>query len=136
MSFDLVAFDPHSAPRTKKAFLDWDQRCQDENQHLTPSDDPGSLTPALQAWFTEMIQSFPPLNGPLSDIKNVDNPTTTDYALDRTRVHACFRWSQAEAAYIHAMTLAEKHRVGMYNISSNEFDAWFPDASGNLQRIV
>ncbi len=107
-----MVFDPASTPRKRAAFLEWYEQQQSGEEDLPPSADPKSLTSALQAWFMEMIETFPPLNGPLAKDENVDNPKTTDYGLARTYVYACFGWSQAEPAYKHTVVLAEKHRVG------------------------
>ena len=135
MSYDLMVFDPASAPRKRAAFLEWYEQQQSGDDDVPPSDDPKSLTPALQAWFAEMIETFPPLNGPLAKDENVDNPKTTDYGLGRTYVYACFGWSQAEAAHKHTVKLAEKHRVGFCNVSSDEGDVWIPGARGKLEEL-
>jgi len=135
MSYDLMVFDPASAPRTRAAFLSWYEQQQSGDEDTPPSEDPRSLTPALQAWFVEMIQTFPPLNGPLASDENIDNPKTTDYGLSRTYVYACFAWSQAEAAFKHTVKLAEKHHVGFFNVSSDDSDVYAPGANGKLQRV-
>lgn len=135
MSYDLMVFDPASAPRTRAAFLEWYAQQQGADEERPPSDDPKSLTPALQNWFSEMIQTFPPLNGPLATDENVDDPKATDYGLARRYIYACFGWSQAEAAFEHTVKLAEKHRVGFFDVSSDESDVWIPGARGKLERV-
>jgi hypothetical protein len=82
-----------------------------------------------------MIETFPPLNGPLAKDENIDNPKTTDYGLNRTYVYACFAWSQADAAHKQTVQLAEKHRVGFFNVSSDEGDVWVPGARGKLEEL-
>ena len=135
MSYDLMVFDPASAPRKRAAFMEWYEQQQSGDEDEPPSDDPKSLTPALQAWFAEMIETFPPLNGPLAKDENIDNPKTTDYGLGRTYVYACFGWSQAEEAQKHTVKLAEKHRVGFFNVSSDEGDVWVPGSRGKLEEL-
>lgn len=135
MSYDLMVFDPAFALRKRAAFMKWYEQQQSDDEDLPPSDDPKSLTPALQAWFAEMIETFPPLDGPLAKEENMDNPKTTDYGLGRTYVYACFAWSQAEAAHKHTLSLAEKHRVGFFNVSSDEGDVWVPGARGKLEKL-
>ena len=135
MSYDLMVFDPVSAPRKRAAFLEWYERQQNGGEDVPRSDDPQLLTPALQAWFAEMIKSFPPLNGPLSNDEVVDNPKVTDYGLGRTYVYACFGWSQAAEAHKHTVLLAEKHGVGFFNVSSDESDVWIPGARGKLEKL-
>ena len=129
-----MVFDPSAAPATYKAFLDWFQSHSTIEEELPPSDDPKSLTPALQAWFAEMIQNFPPLNGPLAT-GDVDDPKVTDYGLGRTYVYACFGYSQAIAAYKKMFKLAEKHRVGFFNVASTEADVWLPGPLGRLRKL-
>jgi len=133
MSYDLIVFDPAAAPRKRAEILQWFE--EKESQEDAPSDDPQSLTPALRAWFMEMIETFPPMNGPLAKDENMDDPTPTDYGLRRTYIHACFPWSQAEEALLHTARLAEEHRVGVYNISSKEGGIWIPGAGGELEEI-
>ena len=133
MSYDLMVFDPASAPRSVAEFMEWYEAQQREDENEPPSDDPKSLTAPLQAWFSEMIKSFPPLNGPLST-GDVDNPKVTDYGFGRKYVYACFGWSQADEAYRHTKSLAEKHRIGFFNVSSDESEIWFPGSRGKLER--
>lgn len=135
MSYDLMVFDAASAPRKRAAFMEWYEQRQSGDEDIPPSDDPKSLTPALQAWLAEMIETFPPLNGPLAKDENIDNPRTTDYGLGRTYVYACFAWSQAQQAHKHTVKLAEKHRVGFFNTSSGEGDVWVPGAGGQLEEL-
>lgn len=130
-----MVFDPASAPRKRAAFLEWYEQQQGGDEEVPPSDDPKSLTPALQSWFAEMIEMFPPLNGPLAKDENIDNPKTTDYGLARTYVYACFGWSQADEAYKHTVAVAEKHRVGLFNVSSDEGDVWVPGSRGKLEQL-
>ena len=135
MSYDLLVFDPASVPRSRAGFLQWYEDQQRADEDLPPSDDPKSLTPPLQSWLSEMIQTFPPLNGPLAT-DDVDDPKVTDYGLGRRYVYACFGWSRAEAAYQRMKELAEKHCVGFFNVSSDESDVWFPGADGKLKKAV
>lgn len=135
MSYDLMAFDPASVPRSRAGFLKWYEDQQRASEELPPSDDPESLTPPLRSWFAEMIQTFPPLNGPFAT-EDLDNPKVTDYGLGRNQVYACFGWSQAEAAYQHMKQLAQKHRVGLFDVSSEQSDVWFPGVHGTLEKAA
>lgn len=140
MSYDLMVFDPAAAPRSQAAFHQWWEEQQSGEEDTPPSDEPKSLTPRLQAWFAEMIELFPPLNGPLSrqgDDEDDDGPRLTDYGLARTYVYACFAWSQAAAAaHEHTSKLAEKHGVGLFDVSSEEGAIWIPGPQGQLVRMA
>lgn len=135
MSYDLMVFDPTSAPRTRAAFLEWYERGQNGDEDAAPSDDPNSLTLPLRAWFLEMVETFPPMNNFYLKTADVDDPKATDYGLARVSIYACFAWSQAEAAYGHVKALAARHAVGLFDVSSDAGDVWFPDGRGKLERV-
>ncbi len=65
----------------------------------------------------------------------MDNPKAADYGLARTYVYASFGWSQAEVALKHSVKLAERHRVGFFNVSSDEADVYIPGARGRLEKM-
>jgi len=134
MSYDLMVFDPAAAPRSRAAFMDWyqDQTGWTESHGYN---DPEIPIPQLRAWFRELIETFPPLNGPLAS-DDVDDPRLTDYSLGRLVVYAAFGWSEAKAAYERTLELAEKHRVGFFDVSGEGEDIWIPTADGKLERTV
>jgi hypothetical protein len=135
MSYDLMVFDPASAPRSRSGFLEWYERGQNGDDAAAPSDDPNSLTPPLRAWFLEMVETFPPMNNFYLKTADVDDPKSTDYALARVWIYACFGWSEAKAAYAHVKAMAERHAVGLFDISADAGDVWAPDGRGRLQRV-
>ena len=109
---------PQPAPRGRQGFLDWyDQQTQ--WAETKGYNDPDVPTEPLRAWFMEIIKTFPPMNGTLAS-DDVDNPKLTDYSVGRTVIYAAFAWSEAPAAYEHVTRLAAKHRVGFFNVSSND----------------
>src|SRR5262245_33414372 len=63
MSYDILVFDPAHAPKEREAFLQW-WNAQAEWSEPHPYNDPAFTTPSLRAWFMEMIERFPALNGP------------------------------------------------------------------------
>ena len=132
MSYDLMVFDASVAPTGRPAFLAWyGQQTQWTETH--GYNDPDVPTPPLRAWFQEMIQTFPPLNGPLgvSD-DEVDNPKVTDYSVGQSVVYAAFAWSEAEAARRHTVRMAAKHGVGFFDVSATDGDVWLPAGFGQL----
>jgi hypothetical protein len=81
----------------------------------------------LRAWFEEIIQIFPPMNGPLSkDPKSEDEMSSSDYAIGADFIYASFAWSKAEPAYMTVARLAEKHQLGLFNASSSGEEVWIP----------
>jgi hypothetical protein len=136
VSYDLMVFDPASAPRTRAGFLSWNERQVSGDEEVAPSDDPDSLTPALRAWFLEMVESFPPLNSFYLRTADDDDLRGTEYGLGGVHIYACFAWSQAGAAYGRTKELAEKHRVGFYDVSGRAGDVWVPGRGGKLERVA
>ena len=74
------------------------------------------------------------MNGPYSS-KDVDNSKVTDYSVGRSVVYAAFAWSEAEAAFKTMFQLAEKHRVGFFDVSANNGGVWLPDSGGHYSCV-
>jgi hypothetical protein len=132
MSYDLMVFAPEVAPKDREAFMSWnDEQSEWEEEHSY--DDPEVSTPALRAWFLEMIQSYPAMNGPFSsDDLPEDEASVTDYSVGQSVIYAAFAWSKAEEAYQAMFSLAAKHGVGFFNASSDNSEVWLPDGKGGL----
>jgi len=127
MSYDLLVFDPASAPADREAFLRWHAEHSDERDEHEgiPS---GVANPALKSWFKEIANTFPPLNGPLAD-EDIENPKLTEYTGDASLIHVAFAWSQAAEAYRTVVMLAKKHGVGFFDASGRYPTVWRPDSS-------
>jgi hypothetical protein len=117
LSYDLMVFEPSAAPRQHDMFLEW---YHDQTNWAEPHsyDDPKVTSPRLAAWFYDIIKTFPPMNGPLRS-EDVDDPKVTDYSIGTVLIYAAFAWSQDRAAYAAVRQLAEKHRVGFFDVSGN-----------------
>jgi len=63
MSYDILVFNPAHAPSGREAFLEWWDRQRDWSEPH-PYNDSAFTTPKLRAWFFDMIERFPALNGP------------------------------------------------------------------------
>lgn len=131
MSYDLVVFDPDAAPKDHDAFLAW----FDSHTEAEPFDTIRSefSTPKLRLWLEELLKTFPAMNGYYAAAdQDVDDPHLTDYGIDCSHINACFAWSLAESAYNAVMSLAEKHGIGVYEISDPEGKIWRPGSDGKL----
>lgn len=140
MSYDLMVFNPRNAPKSETEFLHWYEK-QAEWEEKHNYDDPKVSSEELRNWFMEMINDFPPLNGPyppndIDDrIDNEDNDDVlTDYCIGRDIMYLAFGYSVAEKAYQKMFELAEKHKVGFFDASGNG-DIFFPDENGKLVKI-
>lgn len=125
MSYDLMVFEPTAAPKDRKQFMKW-YREQTQWAEGHSYNDPSVSSPALQAWFQDMIQVFPAMNGPYAS-EDVDDPKVTDHCIGKTVIYSAFAWSCAEEAHGAMKQLAIKHNVGFFDVSANEGEIVFPD---------
>ena len=131
MSYDLMVFEKTKAPRTKKEFMEWYEK-QTEWGEDHDYQTIGVSSPALQSWFMEMKETFPPMNGeyaPSDEAIEADEnleSRLTDYCIGRDVIYAAFAWSQAEEAYELVRNLAQKHGVGFFD-ASGDCDIIMPD---------
>jgi hypothetical protein len=132
MSYDLMVFNKEAAPRTRIDFMKW-YEVQSEWTEEHGYDDPKNTTTELRNWFLEMIQTFPPMNGPYA-VDDIDNPSTSDYCIGKDVICVAFAWSLAGQAYEKMIELAEKHGVGFFDVSSDNGDILFPE-NGKLKPI-
>ncbi len=127
-----MVFDPEAAPRQREEFLAWyGQVTQWTESH--DYSDPKHAVRALQAWYRDMIEIFPAMNGP--DAVAIDDPRletdyVTDYCCASTAIYATFRWTLQEEAYRHVLMYAGKHRVGFYDVSAQNGAVWLPSGTG------
>ncbi len=125
MSYDLMVFDPASAPKDRDAFMAW-YAAQTEWAEDHSYNDPTVSTPQLRAWFLEMIHHFPAMNGPYAS-EDDDEPRLTDYSVGRHVVYAAFPWSASDDAKRTVRALAMAHSVGFFEGSSDDSELWFPE---------
>jgi hypothetical protein len=127
-----MVFDLNGVPTSHAKFLAW----YDEQTGWTEGhgyDDPAVSTTSLRAWFLDIIESFPPLNGPLSkDDLPEDEASATDYSVGKSVIYCAFAWSKAKVAYDTVFKLAQKHGVGFFDVSSGNEEVWFP-SNGTLK---
>lgn len=133
MSYDLMVFEKTKAPGTKKEFMDWFEKQAEwgeDHDYQTIS----VSSPALQNWFMEMKDTFPPMNGEYAPDdealdENEDLETyMTDYSIGREVIYAAFAWSVAEEANELVRELAGKYGVGFFDVSGDG-DIVLPDGT-------
>lgn len=134
MSYDLMVFEKTKAPKKRKEFLVWYEKQTEwgedhDYQTINVS------SPALQNWFLEMKETFPPMNGEdapdfelLSKNEELES-RVTDYSIGREAIYAAFSWSAAEEAYALTRKLAKKHDVGFFDVSERDGDIILPDGT-------
>ena len=131
MSYDLMVFDPASAPAEHSEFMNW-YEAQTEWSEGHSYNDPVVSTEALRKWFHEIAATFPPMNGPLAVDEPEDEAAWTDYSVGRVVIYAAFAWSEADRAYETVFSLAQKHGLGFFNVSSDGAEVWLPSGAGDL----
>ncbi len=133
MSYDLMVFDPAIAPRDRDGFMAW----YGQQTKWSESHDYENLevtTPELQAWFLDMIVEFPSIGDP-QYTDEVDNPKLSEYAFGLSIIYAGFAWSEAVNARERVVRLAEKHKVGFFDVSAENGQVWVPGADGDYRCI-
>lgn len=127
-----MVFEKEKAPRKRKDFMDWYNK-QTEWSENHSYDDPKVSSQKLRDWFTEMIKTFPAMNGPYAS-DDYDNDNVSDYSIGMDVIYVAFAWSVAEKAYKTMIDLAEKFEVGFFDVSSDNGGIFSPD-NGKLVPI-
>lgn len=127
MSYDLMVFEPGAVPETHFEFMEWYAR-QTKWTEDHGYNDPALTSRRLQGWFQDIIVIFPPMNGPTAAASlPKDEASSSDYAIGPDFIYASFAWAMAEAAYMTVARLAEKHNLGLFNVSSTGEEVWIPE---------
>lgn len=127
MSYDLMVFAPEAAPSKRAAFLDWydEQTEWDEDQAY---DNPALATPALQAFYAELAAEFPAAQD------DTEEGTGTEYTIGSALIYMSFLdWDKIDRAHEAVFSLAGKHGLGFFDVSSDLAEAWLPDKKGGLR---
>jgi len=127
MSYDLMVFERTKAPQKRKEFLIWyDKETEWSEEH--GYNDPAVTSPALREWYEEMIKTFPNMDYSDAEAEDYDAEAhSTEYSIGHNVIYAAFAWSVAEKAYEKMKTLAQKHGVGFFDVSSDDGDIILPD---------
>ena len=133
MSYDLMVFEPDSSFEQRDRFAAWYQ-AQTKWGEGHDYNSIEKTTPKLQAWLLDSMQQFPSTNSPSASIAD-ESEFDTEYSIGSKLIYCCYAWPHADAAYQCAFSLAEKHRVGFYDTSSDTGQVWMPNTKGKLSLI-
>ena len=128
-----MIFNPSSAPKNRDGFMQWYAK-QTEWTEDHGYDDPKVASEDIQNWFLEMINTFPAMNGPYAT-QDLESDYITDYCIGQDMMYIGFRWTVAEEAYGKTLELAEKHKVGFFDVSANQGNIFFPNENGGLGKV-
>jgi hypothetical protein len=116
MSYDLMVFDPTVAQRHRTVFMQWyDDQTEWKETH--GYNDPEVTTPSLKAWLLEMTKTFSAMNGPYA--RN-DQEKQADYNIAKHIIYVTFAWPDALEAHNLTKSLADKHKVGFFDVSADD----------------
>lgn len=113
-----MVFRKESAPARRAAFMKWydDQTKWSEGHSY---DNPAITSPELRSWYSDMIKTFPAMNGFNASQEN-DNSGVACYTIGRDVICVAFDSSVAKEAYQVVLDLAAKHSLGLFNVSGDE----------------
>jgi hypothetical protein len=133
MSYDLMVFDPASAPMEREAFMGW-FRDQTEWKDEIDYNNPENCTDTLRAWLFEMMKKYPAMNGPFApEYDGGDTTWITGYSIGPKSIYIDFRWSAADSAFRDTFACAKKHGVGFFDVSSDDGGVWVPTSDGYVR---
>ncbi len=81
----------------------------------------------------EMKEKFPPMNGETTNGTHVSDDDENlelhmvDYSIGYNVIYAVFSWSVADEAYELMRSLAQKHKVGFFDVSGDDGEIILPD---------
>ncbi len=119
-----MVFEASAVAREPTVFMEW---YGEQTNWSEPHDydDPKVTSSALSSWFKDMIKFFPMMNGPYAT-DDFGHPNVTDYSIGKDMIYMAFSWPCAEEAYYKTRELAEKHKVGFFDVNSGKGDIIFP----------
>lgn len=124
-----MVFEATQAPKERKAFMNWygeQVKWSEDHQY----NDSTVCSEGLQRFYTELSESFPSMNVDDEIFEAMEEAwkdnRLTDYSLGSSIIYAAFAYSVANEAYAAMRELAIKHKVGFFDVSSNDGEILFP----------
>ena len=122
MSYDVLVFDP--AAVSDADFPAWwvEQATWSENHSYS---DPAVTTPELQAFYADIHQQFPNMNGPdaptdeeLDTDPDIED-RLADYSIGNRLIYMSFPWSEGAHALTAVETIALRNGVAVARVSDD-----------------
>lgn len=119
----MMVFDPAAAPAKRADFLDWyDAQTEWADGH--DYGDPSISSAALGAFYADIVQILPAAQH--------DDDGLTEYTIAAQLIYMSFQWDSVDQAHETIFLLAGKHKVGVFDPSSDLAEVWLPDRKGGL----
>lgn len=131
MSYDLSAFEPAAAPKTRRNFLRWyEQQTEWGKDH--GRDDPSVATPALRAVYAGLVDVFPSMDEDLP--YHIRVPAKAEnrlaaYSVGDYVLAASFAEEWAERAQELMEQLCREHGAGCFEVSEENGRILLPDGT-------
>ena len=122
MSYDILIFEPDAV--TDEDFPQWWEQVSRWEEPRDYDTTEGS-TPAIRAFYRDLIRAFPPFNGPdaLSDAELEEREEqglpVADYTIGEDLVYVGVSWSAANALVTTVSELAWTHRLAVAYVSDD-----------------
>ena len=122
MSYDILIFEPDAV--TDEDFPQWWEQVSRWEEPRDYDTTEGS-TPAIRAFYRDLIRAFPPFNGPdaLSDdevdARLAQGLPVADYTIGEDLVYVGVSWSAANALVTTVSELAWTHRLAVAYVSDD-----------------
>ncbi len=130
MSYDIMFFKAETAPVNKAEFFKWYEK-QTEWLEDYSYDNLENTSEELSNLFFDSIKTFPAVKGPYS-ADDIENDFYADYSFGKDFIFTSFNWFIAKQAYKLMIKLAEKHKVGFFDLS-NTGNILIPNKNGELE---
>ncbi|MEP6017563.1 MAG: hypothetical protein ABJ251_03645 [Paracoccaceae bacterium] len=135
MSYDLLVFDPKSAPRDEDDFFEWlEEEDVDEPSDGEDGESPKGLPENLNAFYNLLRKTFPPMNGPHANHDDANSPMITDYYLGKYTIDMGFSWDVADIARRAVIEAAIETGVGFYSSSDDDGVAFDRNDLNKMER--
>ena len=131
MSFDLLIFDPSVVSyEDRAAFIEWYLELSEWEGEIDYAD-PSISSASLSAWYSSIIEIYPPLNGPDAPA-NVED-AKADFTFTQEAIYVSFHGVEPMAALAPSVTIANANGLGLFLVSSPEAEVLVPDGQNTMR---
>lgn len=133
MSFELLIFDPSLVEyQNREEFVEWYLEISEWDNPSIDYENHEVLSPSLSMWFSGIIETHPPLNGPFAPA-DVDD-AKADYTFTREAIYVSFDFDEARA-FTESVSLASTNDLGIFYVGSPLAEVFAADEKGIMQLI-
>lgn len=126
MSYDVIVFDPETAPRKEDDFFEW---LDDLGETFEGSEEniPDTLSANLRAFYDDLRRTYEPVSGPHAYVGEIHETTKVcEYFFGEKTIDLAFGWQLSSDGRKAVLQSAIAAKVGVYMSSDEDgpaFDA-------------